>query len=266
MAVKKKIPILAEKPLAASFKTARELSKKARGLTTMVDFHFAELAPFKKLKKIIDSCDYGSTRHVNVTWHVESLAHRHKSWSWKVDADQCGGIFCMLGSHFFYLAEWLFGPIDGIFAQTSSTATQSFAPAGKKAAPDSVFLVLRFSNGVEMTASISNASRGGIGHRWEVVFEEGTAVLHNPSFNYEPAFTLTMKNGVKEKILSDNKSLSVDKKGSPFRELAGRFIKAVRANKIVHPDFSAGTRVQQMMEAAICSAQNRKWIPLKIPK
>src|SRR5215471_13672135 len=53
-AIARGLPVLAEKPLAPDARTAYELAKRVDGLASAVDFEFAELATFRKLKAIIE--------------------------------------------------------------------------------------------------------------------------------------------------------------------------------------------------------------------
>ncbi|MEK9132842.1 MAG: Gfo/Idh/MocA family oxidoreductase [Patescibacteria group bacterium] len=260
MALERGLPVLAEKPLASSAGAAQQLAELAKGKGAMVDFHFAELAPFQKLKELIETRKYGAVRHVQIAWLVESLAQMNKKWSWKTDMEQCGGVNSMLGSHLFYLIEWLLGSIQKMSATMSSSATAAFAPPGSHPAEDGLFLLLDLPDGVKLAATISNASPCGIGHRWEVAFDGGTAILHNPRLDYMTNFTLTMRTQKGEEILSTNEPLSSEDNRSPFHILAQRFIDAVRSHSLVSPDFAAGARVQSLMEASYISNKQGKTI------
>ena len=260
MALERGIPVLAEKPLASSAGAAKQLSELAKGKLAMIDFHFAELAPFQKLKELIETRKYGAVRHAQIIWLVESLAQMNRKWSWKTDIEQCGGVNSMLGSHLFYLIEWLLGPIQKMFATMSSKATATFAPIGSHPAEDGLFLLLDLSDGVKLSATVSNASPCGIGQRWEIVFDGGTAVLYNPRLDYMTNFTLTMRTHNGEEILTTKEPLSGEDDRSSFHMLARRFIDAVRSHSLASPDFTAGARVQSLMESSYISHKQGKAI------
>ncbi|MBI5413750.1 Gfo/Idh/MocA family oxidoreductase [Candidatus Peregrinibacteria bacterium] len=261
MAFKKGVPVLAEKPLSISLKSALKLEKLAKGNIAGIDFQFAELDVFKKLKEIIDSKKFGNVRHVQIVWMVYSAAHRKKEWSWKVDAKRGGGVISLLGSHMFYLIEWLFGPVTGLLASSSSKETSVFSPKGSSPAEDLVSIIFNHPKIAKIAATISNASPSGIGHRWEIVFDSATVILHNPTFDYMSGFALKIRKGEHErKILIPKVPRNIDGRIKPFRSLAHRFVKAVKSKKQFMPNFTVGLRVQKLMEACYNSSGGNKYI------
>lgn len=266
MAFRRKLPVLIEKPIGGSFIEAKKLFAAGRGKLAMVDFQFSELKAFQELKKLIEGKKYGRVHHASLFWEVESYAHQTRQWSWKTDFKKGGGVLSLLGSHSLYLAEWLFGSIEGMFAQLDSRRTRKIAPSGAAIAPDFFSAILRFKNGKFLTAVISNASPGGIGHRWEITFEKATAVLYNPPGDYMSGFSLVVKKDRHEKILfRDLRTQAKDGRIAPFRSLAQRFIDAIRdRRRYIAPNLSDGIRVQCLMEAAYSSARHKRYIHLPL--
>lgn len=250
-ALKKGIPVLSEKPLAGSAKSALALAKAARGILNMVDFQFIELPAFQKLKKIIHDETFGKVRHGQLVWLVESWAQKNKAWSWKTDAKRGGGAIALLGSHFFYLAEWLFGKIQIRSSRMSHKQTAAFCPRGGSPADDLVHLELTLAGDLPFAATIGNANPNCIGHRWEVVFDKATATLYNPTSDYMSGFKLSVKTRKGEKILWQDSSLDhKDGRLKPFLALAERFVSSLRENKTTLPNFHEAARVQKFMEQA----------------
>lgn len=260
MALLRGIPVLAEKPLALSGREASRLARLSRGIPTMINFQFSELDAFKQLKKIVQTRRFGSVRHVNVTWFVESYLHRHRRWSWKLDAHECGGVVSMLGAHVLYLAQWLFGPVKYLFAETGSDVNASLAPSGVQAAPDHCVLHLQLSNGIVLFANLNNASPPGICHRWEIVFDRATVVLYNPVPNALQGFDVSIYSHRGKKTLSFHKF----QKDDPFlfRIMAEKFIHAVRNKNQVTPSFEDGAHIQILMDAVALSSRKRKAIDI----
>lgn len=268
-ALKRGLPVLVEKPIAGSWKQAQKLLRASRGKLAMVDFQFPELPVFQQLKKIIEEKKYGNIRHASLLWELESYAHHAKKWSWKTRQREGGGVLTLLGSHFLYLAEWLFGPVKRLTARLDFRATRKFSPAGALPAPDSLTTLLEFSNGSFLNALISNASPGGIGHRWEISFEKATAILYNPPGDYMSGFSLMLRTKAGERILlRDPRQEGKDGRIAPFRSLAERFIHAIRRRhagafrKNVAPGLAEGARVQYLMESVVASSRKSKWILL----
>lgn len=250
-ALKKGIAVLSEKPLAGSAKSAKALAQAARGIPHMVDFQFIELLPFQKLKKIIQAETFGKVRHGQLVWLVESWAQKNKTWSWKTDVKQGGGALALLGSHFFFLMEWFFGPVQVNFSRMSHRQTALFCPRGGSPADDLVHLELALPDDLPFSATIGNASPGGTGHRWEIVFDRATVILHNPTSDYMSGFHISMKTGETEKTLwQDPASDQKDGRHKPFLALAKRFVSSLREKKVASPNFYEAARVQELMEQA----------------
>lgn len=243
------IAVLSEKPLARSAAEARRLQALAAGIPNAVDFQFAELGAFQQLSALLASKELGALRHVQITWLVESYAQRHGAWSWKTDRRRGGGVTGALGSHLFYLLEWLAGQIVELRARTSCEASARFTPAGGAPAEDRVDLWATHAGGVTTTATIGNAAPAGPGHRWDCICEQGTITLKNSSTDYMAGFELAVRTREGRRIaFRDSPVPGVDGRIAPFRALAERFATAVRTGGRTHPDFAAGARVQELME------------------
>ncbi|MBI4994120.1 Gfo/Idh/MocA family oxidoreductase [Candidatus Peregrinibacteria bacterium] len=256
MALKHGLPVLAEKPLTISYKNAKYLMKLAKGRITAIDFQFPELDVFKKLKNLIESKRFGSIRHVQIMWMVESRSHKNKIWSWKTDANLHGGVVTLLGSHLLYLIEWFFGPVNGLYAHMSSKSAVLFAPKNKVPAEDLVNIIFNHPKISCIAASVSNAAPSGIGHLWEINCDKGTIVLHNPTNDYMNGFVLKIRTAKGEKTISEQKKIDFsDGRLAPFRSLAKRFVEAIKTGKPMAPDFKSGARVQFLMEALYASAR-----------
>lgn len=249
MALRKGLPVLSEKPLAGSENAARKLLKAANGIPTMIDFEFMELKPFQALRKIIQEKKFGSIRHGELTWLVESRALKHRRWSWKTDAKEKGGVVSLLGSHFFFLIEWIIGPIDNINGQLSNRITKSFCPEGRIPAEDLVHLFLTIRGDIPFAAVIGNANPGWIGQRWEIVLDKGTLILYNPHHDQLSGFSLILRTETHEEILyTDPRRKGCDGNYLAFRSLALRFVEAIQEKKSTFPDFHTAVRIQSLME------------------
>ena len=62
------VPVLAEKPLAASVDEAEGLAELATSVTNAIDFELAELRTFRTLRETLVDGVYGSVRSVDVSW------------------------------------------------------------------------------------------------------------------------------------------------------------------------------------------------------
>lgn len=257
------VAILCEKPLGTDAAEAAELAHLAAGRVTAMDFQFAELETFARLKQIIDSGVLGQPRHVQVVWLTESWAHRNHAWSWKTDAARGGGAITLFGSHLFFLAEWLLGPTISIWARIGASATAAFAPAGARLAEDLVHSRMEHRNGVVFAATFGNANPGSTVHRWTVVFEGGTVTLENVTSDYMAGFTLVVSGGGLDGERVAEPKADDDGRLQPFRRLAARFVDGARAGQPMYPNLSAGARALTIDAAVRASAA--RGVELSLP-
>ena len=259
-ALEREIAVLTEKPLAGSAADALSLARLAeRKATAVVDFTFRELPAFLQLKTMIDESVLGRVRRVAVTWLTYSYAHRNSIWSWKVDADRHGGVMTAQGSHALYLLEWLFGPATLEHAKLDHAATLPFTPHGARAAEDGATLVFGLGSGATATMVMSNASPGTGYHRWEVVCDDGTIVVQNQGEGIMGGFSLTTRghDGRAGIVVPPAERGATDDRIEPFRSLASRFLAAARTQSSCQPDFTAGSRVQELIEQVCTLAAQR---------
>ncbi len=242
-AVRSRVPVLCEKPLALDPDEARRLALAAGDIVTAVDYQFGELACFRKLRDLVVSGRVGAVRRVEIAWLVESHAHRTGTWSWKVDRTAGGGVMTLLGTHVMYLLEWLCGPLAFVEGQYEVCGRYSRAPAGSDIAEDTVHLQFGYESGVTGSAEISNARPDGLGHRWRVVFEDGEAVLWNPGKDYMHGFRVTLegRRGV-EVLHDDGPDPGGDGRLVPFSRIASRFVDSVRTGRMTRPSFDDAAR------------------------
>lgn len=263
IAIDRGIPLFLEKPVASSAKAARELaaSAKDRGVVTAVDLQFAEIQAFQALKRAVEQGSLGRVKEVSVTWRMHSYSQRNKKWGWKTDAERFGGVTLLLGSHVFYLAEWLFGPISSLSAILDRKATECFAPAGARPAEDGAQIRGRLEAGQPISIQLTNSDPSPPLHQWRVELERGSLLLENPTADPLAGFTLTARDQSGKVLRIEDGSvgsgLSVATFGNidAFASLAGRFVTGVRKNEPLNPDLACGARVQTLLDAVFLAAR-----------
>lgn len=247
-ALSAKVAVFCEKPLGASFLESEILADNARDITTAVNFTFAELDVFTRLREIIEGGELGAVSHVNILWLTESWAQRTRAWSWKTDADSHGGVLSLFGSHILYLLEWLLGPIETLDARLLSVSTIAFTPLGARAAEDLVDCRFRHDSGSITSCMLGNASPGLTTHRWTVVLEGGSVILENVSSDHTAFRLSVLKPGIAQEFLVEPIS-EHDGRKRAFARLAQRFIEGVRNGSPIQPDFRSAARVQALDSA-----------------
>jgi predicted dehydrogenase len=249
------LAVLAEKPLADTSARAGELAERARDRTAAVAFQFGELDSFRALEQALERAGRESVPSVRVTWRTLSYAHRTRTWGWKTDRAQHGGVMNLLGSHVFHLLERLVGPIAELAATFSDEATRAFAPAGAQPAEDAAAIAGVTVSGAQISIALANAATDDRAHRWEIETDDGRLVLAAPPGDPLGPLSLARETSAGRQVLAmDSPAAGADARLEPFRRLAERFVDAATARAPCSPDFGAGARVQRLLEVAAASA------------
>lgn len=246
--------ILAEKPFSSSLHSAIVIAQKARNYKTisMVDFCFPELETWKILKSIIDQERLGDLQQVIVHWSFENYVNKNFSTSWKSDPCLGGGTLYNFMSHVFYYLEWFIGPIVKLNANLSKT------PEDIRETDTLNCITLEFDNGVVCNVVINAKAWQGQGHKIEFYGKKGTAILKNETKNYMKGFELLVYDKFSEQQRKFN-DFEIDE-SQPNYEMIKKFSQAILHNKVTKPDFEDGLRVQILIDCAIKSNINGKWI------
>jgi predicted dehydrogenase len=243
-------PVFAEKPLASTLADAGAMLRAAErsGRATMIDFNFHQIMSWQRAKAMLDEGAIGALRHLAVHWHVEKRAVQARMRNWKTVADDGGGVLGNFVSHCFHYLEWFCGPITRLNARLSGLP-------GDESLQTTAAMALEFGGGQLASLSMSCASYLGSGHRIEFYGEDGTLVLHNKGADYMRGFDLfhaKRPDAELARIAVDDPADAGQPDGriAPVSRLAKRFLDAIETNTLAQPDFAAGFRVQQLIDAA----------------
>lgn len=262
-AIERKLPVFAEKPLAASVDEAAALHHAAStaGVANVIDFNFRAIDAFQQAQRFLAESAIGQLRHVTIIWQVENYANRARLQNWKTDTDRGGGALFNFVSHSFDYLEWLIGPIGGVFAHLAGM------PNDVRRNDSFVAMAFRFANGVPGNLTMSAAAYQGSGHRLEFYGEDGTIVLDNPGPDYMRGFRLFVSRRP-DRLLNaiDVTVPSLDEWSDgrvlPASRLAARFLDWIDGGPAAKPDFAAGLRVQILLDAARRSHAIGRWIDI----
>jgi predicted dehydrogenase len=253
-------PVFAEKPMASTLADARSMlaAAKRAGKPTMIDFNFPQVMAWQRAKAMLDDGAVGRLRHVAVHWHVENRAIQMRMRNWKTLTDDGGGVLGNFISHCFHYLEWFNGPIARLSARLSGLPDDESLQTTAAMAMD-------FANGPLASLSMSCASFLGSGHRLEFYGEDGTLVLHNTTADYMRGFELFhAKRGQSAlaRIAVEDAADAGQPDGriAPVSRLAKRFLDAIEKGGDAQPDFAAGYRVQQLIDAAQRSQRDGKTV------
>jgi predicted dehydrogenase len=243
-------PVFAEKPMASTLADARAMLRAAETSRrpAMIDFNFHQIVSWQRAKTMLDDGAIGRLRHVAVHWHTENRAIQMRMRNWKTTSDDGGGVLGNFISHCFHYLEWFCGPVARLNARLSGLP-------GDENLQTTVAMALEFQAGQLASLSMSCASFLGSGHRIEFYGEDGTLVLANTSADYMRGFELWHARrpaAALERIAVEDPvdALFDDGRIAPVSRLAKNFLDAIESGGSAQPDFAAGYRVQQLIDAA----------------
>jgi len=176
------IHVLCEKPIAMTYAQAQEMADLAeeKGVKHLVPFTYRFMPTARYLKELIDDGYIGRPYHLNLRYYTGYA--RDGSYMWRFDKAIAGsGIIGDLGSHFLYIAEWLYGKIEAITCRLSYIVEREPTdPNGNpyEVADDSCMLTLEFANGamgmIHCTALAYEDTPFGQTHHMEFHGSDGT--------------------------------------------------------------------------------------------
>lgn len=156
--------VLCEKPLARTAQEAQTLAETAarKGVQTMVFFTLRWSPAHRALKELLDTGYVGRCYHVTIEHFIGYGRSGH--FGWRFDPKRASGVLGDLGSHAVDLAQWLVGPITGVYAQLGNFVERRDANNElRPSACDSALLSVRFENGAQGVLNVSTV--GHVGER-----------------------------------------------------------------------------------------------------
>lgn len=181
-ALKHGIHVLCEKPIALTYNQAKEMAELAeeKGVKHLVPFTYSFMPTARYLKELIDDGYLGKPYHLNMRYYTGFA--RDGNYMWRFDKKIAGsGIIGDLGSHFLYIAEWLYGDITALTCRLGHIIDREPTDNDGNAyevADDSCMLTLEFANGaigmMHCTALAYEDTPFGQTHHMEFHGSDGT--------------------------------------------------------------------------------------------
>ncbi len=251
--------VFGEKPLAATLEQAQKMHQAALNASTahLVNFNLAALAPWIKVKEIIDTGGIGRLSHIVVQYISETPPNLLIN-SWRANKGQGSGTLYDILSHFFHALEWYAGPVNRLSASLFSTLKNN--PNG-----DTFDIIgLEFASGIPASITVSRTTLFGMGYRIEFSGEEGTLILACSTKDIRgfQLFLGTRKSKQLELIsaLEKPNENPLQSRIEAVSILATRFLDWIETGIPEVPSFEEGLRVQRLLDAAYRSNEQAKWV------
>ena len=268
--------VLCEKPLALTLVLAKEMydTAEAIGVKHMTFFTYRWLPQYRYLKELVDDGYVGECYHINIQYMAGF--GRKSSSHWAFDKKRSIGVLGNLGSHMVDLARWLVGDISkvsahlGVFIDQNSESEESTHQAN-----DAALLAVQFESGAQGSIHLSAVENtGGRGQEQKIVLcgESGTIEVKSSFIETE---ILGVQNGMEqfEELPIPERLLGDVRLDRPLFSQLGEvftkqpvgdrlFIDSIVQDRRVTPSFYEGFKAQEVIDAAIESHENGRWISI----
>jgi predicted dehydrogenase len=271
--------VLCEKPLGMHAGQAREMTEAAEraGVVNMCPFTYSFMPFARYVKELLDEGYVGVPYHLNMRYYADY--GRDGRYGWRFDLGEAGaGISGDLGSHWSYLAGWLFGEIVAVTAVFGRAVPRAERPDGApfEAAEDSAMLLLEFANGATGSIHVSSValepSPFGQLHQWELHGSEGTLHATCDWDRVERVDGARVGDAAVHELPIPDRLYEGLRRGSvhdtyrdTFRErdnMARGFVTAIATGGVAVPSFRDAWAVQRVVDAAGRSAREGRRVTI----
>jgi predicted dehydrogenase len=278
--IERGLHVLCEKPLGVDAAQAREMTEAAEraGVVNMCPFTYRFMPHVQHAKALVDGGYIGRPYHLNMRYYTGYA--RDGGYIWRLDRGEAGaGVAGDLGSHWSYLAGWLFGEVSAVTAVLAQAQTRGPRPDGAAYEPaeDVAHIVLEFANGatgsIHVSAVAYEPSSFGQLHQWELHGADGT--LHvtcdwnrvqrvDGARSGEP---VVREIPIPAELLDGLRTDTVhDTYRDVFRGrdvMARGFVTAIATGGPATPSFRDGWAVQRIVDAAGLSAREGRRVTIE---
>jgi predicted dehydrogenase len=245
------VPVLIEKPLAATADQARPLVEelRARPVVNLVGFMTRHQDTFRLAHRLITGGAMGRLQSFKATMYIGQLFKEGKGWRYDKSVSG-GGVLITQNSHLVDLLLWCFGGLDWVSAHTRSLYSREVE--------DSAHVYFRFQSGLtgfldsswsqrhHRTITMSLAVQGE-GGTLEVDEDQARLFLDQPHGQTPAGWSVWRKPDLYQGV-------SFDVGGPHYTRQAEEFLAAVRGRGEISSDVMSAYRVQCALEAAYRSA------------
>ena len=283
--------IYCEKPLALTAPDAKEMVEAANkaGVKTFVGFNFLKNPAALLAKEIIESGQLGQIYHFRGYFHEDILADPNQPFTWRFDRSIGGsGALGDLGAHVIEMARFLVGDFERVCGLTKTFISErplargaygygsQAATSGSKRTvenEDVVHFLIEFSNGATGSIESSRIASGRkVYFAYEVNGSQGSLHFVHERMNELNVYLSSDpsgQQGFKNILIGPEHPYyesfwPVAGMGLGFEDTkiieVYQLLDGVVNDKPLYPDFYAGWKVCQIIDAVLRSADERRWI------
>ena len=275
--------VICEKPLAMTADEAKKMADAAKknGVVHMTAFNYRQVPAIIYAKLMIDAGKIGEIRHFDAVYYQDWLIDPEFPFVWRNDIAVAGsGAHGDMNAHLVDLARYLVGEvtsvngIQNIFVHERSSADGS---GNKKVtADDATSFLCTFNNGAMGSFITSRFATGRKNYlKFELFGSKGSLKFELERLNELQYYSTTDEQGdqgFRTIIMTENVHPFINAWWPPghiigwehtFIHEVKQFLDAISHKKELHPDFFDGWKTQQVMDAVVTAANEKKWVSIE---
>jgi predicted dehydrogenase len=269
--------VICEKPTAlssAQVETMLAAAQAAPDQLAIIDHELRFTPQRQAIRRLFRQNYVGRAIWVELTWRYPARLNPALPWNWWSDREQGGGLLAAVGSHLLDLSRWLFGRIDALSAQLKTGhAYRLDASRGDDrlvTADDHAHIALEFTNGMAGAITASAIAAGGSGMTITLYGTDGVLRLDEKDRLWAMQGEAMSTGEWTEIEVDDPVGARTDLPGNTSFMRGSVYLAEAVAKTLTTGEpwikdaasFFDGLKIQQMLDAAQQSNQERVWVRL----
>jgi predicted dehydrogenase len=261
--------VLCEKPMARNLAEARDMEKIANNahVVAMVNHEFRFSPVRVHVKKLIDEGYIGEPQSASFTVFRSSLNDPGGiPFGWLMEKDKAGGMLGAVGSHHVDALRWWFGDVKSVAGAVETMVKRRRLPESMQLASvdadDNFSILMRFANGALGTIQYTATAAVDLSDQIVLSGSDGMLMIANDGRLYGGQ----REQGLEELTLPEPAE-AVDPSFDhplihPTMLLHRKWINAIRTGEPASPSFAEGVKVQEILDGALRSSQQGRWVDI----
>jgi predicted dehydrogenase len=256
--------VLCEKPLTLDTAEAESLLAEARaaGLTHAINFSNRPNPAVNYVKNKINEGALGRIYEIHLAYMQDWLSDPAAPYTWRNSTAESGsGALGDIASHVLDMGRLFVGEVAAVSAHLAIVNHERILPSGNTAtvdADDLAYLHLQYASGTYGLLRVSRVARGRCDLRRIELFGERASLVLEIDTNLSRVLrademTAWRGDGFREVFAHDT---HINSWGGNVTA----WVDASRERREMNPNFEDGVRCQKILDAAIRSASDRRWV------
>ncbi len=265
--------VLCEKPLALNSADAEIMLRRAEasGRVHLINYTWRWQPCFQYLKALVDGGYVGRPLRAQFSF-AGGWAHE-RNYQWRQDGERANGVLGDLGSHMIELSNWIIGRATSVSAHTPVLIDRAgFDGRTPRPVNDTAHLTLNYANGAEGVIDVTTLTHlAGDVHLGAPIDGTGGSLAldfepHGPNagarlsgMRLGEAAVLPLPIPPEFQATPPEAHMDIYNQRSVGARL---FIDAILSGVQPTPGFAEGLAVQRIIDAALISHRERRWVDL----